>query len=293
MSFSTVHSRQTAIKITIKVAIAVGAIFVLTITLLPYLWLVITSFKNYGEVFDVPPTLIPKAPTLDVYKGVFTGEQLGRHDPWPLFFANSLTVAGGAALLCTLIASFAGYGFARFTNLKGGTFLLILILVSQMFPGPSLLIPIYAMLRRLTLDNSRLGLLLLYTAFVLPFTTWMSVGTFRNIPQDLEDAARIDGCSRLQAFLRIVLPMSKLGMATTALFAFLLSWSEYPFGLVLLKTQSKHTVAVGLGAFLREFDVFWNEMAAATVMMSLPLVIIFLFVQKFFVRGLTEGALSG
>jgi len=149
------------------------------------------------------------------------------------------------------------------------------------------------MLRRLTLDNSRLGLLLLYTAFVLPFTTWMSVGTFRNIPRDLEDAARIDGCSRLQAFLRIVLPMSKLGMATTALFAFLLSWSEYPFGLVLLKTQSKHTVVVGLGAFLREFDVFWNEMAAATVMMSLPLIIIFLFVQKFFVRGLTEGALSG
>jgi len=100
------------------------------------------------------------------------------------------------------------------------------------------------MLRRLTLDNSRLGLLLLYTAFVLPFTTWMSVGTFRNIPRDLEDAARIDGCSQLQAFLR-------------------------------------------------EFDVFWNEMAAATVMMSLPLIIIFLFVQKFFVRGLTEGALSG
>jgi len=286
-------NRRILLKIGVKTIIAIVAVVILVITLLPYIWLVITSFKNYKEVFDVPPSLIPKAPTLDIYKGVFTGEQLGRHDPWPLFFANSVIIAGGAALLCTLVASFAGYGFARFTNLKGGTILLILILISQMFPGPSLLIPIYAMLRRLALDNSRLGLLILYTAFALPFTTWMSVGTFRNIPRDLDDAARIDGCSRIQAFLHIILPISKLGMVTTALFAFLLSWSEYPFGLVLLKTQSKYTVAVGLGAFLREFDVFWNEMAAATVMMSLPLIIIFLFVQKFFVRGLTEGALSG
>jgi len=287
------YNKQILIKIGVKTIIAVVAVFILIITLLPYIWLLITSFKNYKEVFDIPPTLIPRAPTLDTYKGVFTGEQLGRHDPWLLFFANSLMIAGGAALLCTLIACFAGYGFARFTNLKGGTVFLILILISQMFPGPSLLIPAYAMLRRLALDNSRLGLLILYTAFALPFTTWMSVGTFRNIPQDLDDAARIDGCSRIQAFLRVVLPISKLGMVTTALFAFLLSWSEYPFGLVLLKTQSKHTVAVGLGAFLREFDVFWNEMAAATVLMSFPLIIIFLFVQKFFVRGLTEGSLSG
>jgi len=276
-----------------KVLIAIVAILIVTVTLLPYLWLFITSFKDYKEVFDVPPAFIPKASTLSVYKGVFTGEQLGRHDPWLLFFANSLIVAGGAALLCTLIASFAGYGFARFTNLKGGVFLLILILISQMFPGPSLLIPIYSMLRRLALDNSRLGMLILYTSFALPFTTWMSMGTFRNLPQDLEDAAKIDGCSRLQTYLRIVLPISKLGLVTTALFAFLLSWSEYPFGLVLLKTQSKHTVAVGLGAFLREFDVFWNEMAAATVLMSFPLILIFLLVQKFFVRGLIEGALSG
>jgi len=276
-----------------KVLIAIVAIFIVTVTLLPYIWLFITSFKDYKEVFDVPPTFIPKAPTLSVYKGVFTGEQLGRHDPWLLFFANSLIVAGGAALLCTLIASFAGYGFARFTNLKGGVLLLILILISQMFPGPSLLIPVYSMLRRLALDNTRLGLLILYTSFALPFTTWMSMGTFRNLPQDLEDAAKIDGCSRIQTFLRIVLPISKLGLVTTALFAFLLSWSEYPFGLVLLKTQSKHTVAVGLGAYLREFDVFWNEMAAATVLMSFPLILIFLLVQKFFVRGLIEGALSG
>ncbi len=276
-----------------KIIIALLALFILVVTLSPFIWLFITSFKHYSEVFDVPPSLIPKRPTLDVYKGVFTGEQLGRHDPWPLFFLNSLIIAGGAALLCTIIASFAGYGFARFTRLPGASALLLLILVSQMFPGPSLLIPVYSTMRKLALDNSRLGLLILYTAFALPFTTWMSVGTFRNIPVDLEDAARIDGCSRLQAFLRIVLPISKLGMATTALFAFLISWSEYPFGLILLKTQSKHTVAVGLGAYLREFDVFWNEMAAATVMMSLPLVIIFLFVQKFFVRGLTEGALSG
>jgi len=287
------YGRAGLFKLSLKIIIAIVALFILAVTLLPYIWLFITSFKDYKEVFDVPPSLIPKEPTLEVYKGVFTGEQLGRHDPWLLFFANSLMVAGGAAILCSFLASFAGYGFARFTNLKAGTSLLILILIAQMFPGPSLLIPVYSMLRKLTLDNSRLGLMILYTAFALPFTTWMSVGTFRNIPQDLEDAARIDGCSRIQAFLRIVLPISKLGMVTTALFAFLLSWSEYPFGLVLLKTQSKHTVAVGLGAFLREFDVFWNEMAAATVLMSFPLIVIFLLVQKFFVRGLTEGALSG
>lgn len=285
--------RQRNLRVTKKLLITLAAAFILIVTLGPYLWLFITSFKDYSEVFKIPPTLIPKNPTLAGYKGVFTGEQLGRHDPWPLFFMNSLMVAGGAAILCTIIASFAGYGFARFTNLRGGSILLILILVSQMFPGPSLLIPIYSMMRKLALDNTRLGLLLLYTAFALPFTTWMSVGTFRSLPIELEDAAKIDGCSRFQAFIRIVLPISKLGLATTGLFAFLLSWSEYPFGLILLKTQAKHTVAVGLGAYLREFDVFWNEMATATVIMSLPLIIIFLFVQKFFVRGLTEGALSG
>lgn len=287
------YRRRVATRISIKSLIAIGAILIITVTLFPYIWLLITSFKDYKEVFDVPPTFIPKAPTLNVYKGVFTGEQLGRHDPWMLFFGNSLIIAGGAAILCSLIASFAGYGFARFTKIKGWVFLLFLILISQMFPGPSLLIPVYSMLRKLTLDNTRLGMLLLYTSFALPFTTWMSIGTFRNVPQELEDAARIDGCSRLQTFLRIVLPISKLGLVTTGLFAFLLSWSEYPFGLILLKTQSKHTVAVGLGAYLREFDVFWNEMAAATVLMSLPLIVIFLFVQKFFVRGLIEGALSG
>jgi len=287
-----IASKKRELIIGKKVLIALVAIFILVVTLSPYLWLLITSFKNYHEVFDVPPTLIPKNPTWDIYKGVFTGEQLGRHDPWPLFFLNSLVVSGGAAILCMIIASFAGFGFARF-NLRAGPFFLFLILISQMFPGPSLLIPVYSIMRKLSLDDSLLGIFLLYTAFALPFTTWMSVSTFRNIPVELEDAARIDGCSRLQAFVKIVLPISKLGLVTTALFAFLMSWSEYPFALILLKTQAKYTAAVGLGAYLREFDVFWNEMAAATVMMSLPLIIIFLFVQKFFVRGLTEGALSG
>jgi ABC-type glycerol-3-phosphate transport system permease component len=292
MTYSNYFRRSLAKK-GIKFLIAIGSLIIIIMTLLPYIWLFITSFKDYKEVFDVPPSLIPKAPTLSVYKGVFTGEQLGRHDPWLLFFTNSLIIAGGAAILCTVIASFAGYGFARFTKIKGWVLFLFIILISQMFPGPSLLIPIYAMLKRLALDDTRLGLLILYTSFALPFTTWMSMGTFRNIPQDLEDAAKIDGCSRIQTFLRIVLPISKLGLVTTCLFAFLLSWSEYPFGLILLKTQSKHTVAVGLGAFLREFDVFWNEMAAATVLMSLPLIVLFLLVQKFFVRGLIEGAISG
>jgi ABC-type glycerol-3-phosphate transport system permease component len=287
-----------------KAGAGIFAIIVLISVLFPYLWLLDTGFKNYEEVFKIPPVWIPDHPTLDVFKGVLgmighseqaletVGHATARHDPWITYIFNSFYVGIGAAVLCLCFATLAGFGLARL-KMPGGDFVLMVILVSQMFPGPSIIVPLFDLMRKLGLFNTYIGLILLHTAFVLPFTTWLAVGAFRTFPTEIEEAAIVDGASRTTAFLRVVLPLMKNLLATTALFAFIMSWSEFLFALMLMKGQAMFTVPVGLSYYIREYDVFWNEMAAAAVVVSIPVLFLFTFIQRYIVRGLTAGALSG
>jgi len=281
--------RRESIKVIVILILSLATLFY---ALFPYIWLIITSFKDFDEVFKAPPDYFPNHPTFELYKAVWTGVARHRYDPWPTFIANSLIVSGIAAIIVVFIASFAGYGFAR-AKIPGKSIFLFLLLLAQMYPGPSILIPVYLVVKSLGLLNNLLGLILVYVALILPFTTWMSVGTFKAFPKELEESAYVDGSGKLSTFFRIVLPPSKIMLITTAMFAFLIAWSEYPFALVLLRKQQVQTVSLALGNYIREFDVYWNEMAAAAVIVSLPVIAIFQVLQKHMIKGLLSGALKG
>ncbi len=301
---STNRSRRSWKRRSAKAGPAIVAIIVVIGVLFPYLWLLDTAFKNYTDVFQIPPTWLPEHPTLDYFAaalGILKNPILGASDtlhsvthrpPWVQYIFNSFYVGGGTAILALCFATLAGYGLARL-KMPGGDLVLMVILISQMFPGPSIVIPLFDLMKKLGLFNSYLGLILLHTALVLPFTTWMAVGSFRTFPKEIEEAAIVDGASRTSAFLRVVLPIMKNLLATTALFAFIMSWSEFLFALMLMKQQSMFTVPVGLAYYIREYDVYWNELGAATVIVTIPVMFLFTFIQRYIVRGLTTGALSG
>jgi len=273
-------------------AVIIGSVIVLAYALFPYIWLVITSFKDFNEVFKAPPDYLPQHPTLKLYYAVWTGVARHRYDPWPIFIRNSFIISIASALIAIFLACFAAYGFAKL-EIPGANAFLMLLLLMQMYPGPSILIPVYLLISALNLLNNPLGVIIVYVALILPMITWMSIGTFRAFPKDLEDSAFIDGCGRLGTFLRVVLPNCKLMLTAMFMFGFLIAWSEYPFALVILRKLQSQTVSVALGAYIREFDVYWNEMAAAAVIVSIPVIVIFLTLQRYMIRGLLSGALRG
>jgi len=274
-----------------RVMIAVIAGVICGFILFPIAWLLITSFKSSAEVFRIPPTFWPHEFTFEPYIKTWQGKHLGGASPWGIFVLNSFKVSLPATFLTTLISSLAGYGFARF-KFPGWVILLMIILISQMFPGPALLIPISELISAMGLYNTHLALILLYTSFAVPFTTWLSIGNFRSIPEELEYAAMVDGCSRIGSFFRIALPLSRIGLITTAIFAFLMSWSEYPFALILLERNELKTVPVGLGDYVQEFNIAFNEVGAATIVLAIPIFVLFLLAQKYFMKGILGGALK-
>jgi len=234
----------------------------LSTILFPILWLIDNSFKDNIEVYKIPPTWRIENPTLDVYKNVIAGAEQSM--PWYQFLSNSLFVGLLTSIIATTVSALAGYGFARFPS-KGMNTLLIIILLALMLPGPVIMIPLSGIVLRLGLYDTLLGLVFAHTALVLPFLVWLSVGNFRVIPPDLEEAAMVDGCTRFQAFIRIVLPMARIGLATSAIFSFLISWGDYPYALILLSSRDKFTVPLGLATYITEFNTWWNQLAVATL----------------------------
>lgn len=258
--------------------------------LFPILWLFSNSFKNRMEVYKIPPTWIPKEPTLQAYKNVIAG--IEQSTPWPLFIRNSIIVGVSTSVFATFLASLAGYGFARFRS-KGMDAFLIVILFALMLPGPVIIIPLAIIIQRMGLYDKLFGLILTHTALVLPFLTWLSVGNFRAIPPNLEEAALLDGCTRMQAFIRIVLPMARVGLATSTIFSFLISWGEYPFALILLGTREHFTVPLGLATYITEFNTWWDQLAVASLITLIPVLIILSIAHQHIRRGILAGATKG
>jgi len=258
----------------------------LIFALFPFVWVIMTSFKPRFEIFSSPPTWLPKAFTLGHYFKVLFETNI------PHYFLNSLIVSSAATCLVIILAVNAAYGFARF-RFKGKEFFFLSVLFSQMLPHAVILIPLYVFMRTFKLLDTYAGLTLSYLVVTLPLSTWMLRGFFENIPQELEDAAMIDGCSRLGALIRIILPVSAPAIVAVAAYAFIVSWQEFLFALNFTLSKSTRTLPIGIAEFAGQYEIDWGATAASATIVSIPVVIIFLSFHKYFVKGLTAGAMKG
>jgi multiple sugar transport system permease protein len=256
--------------------------------LFPMYWMLSTSFKNPVDVFKVPPDLWTTQLTLINYLNLGRG-----YTPIWTFFNNSVIVSLGNVLLVVVLATFAGYALSRLQFRLRRT-ILIGTLLTQMFPLVVLLVPLYVLYLRLNLLNTYSGLILAFASFTLPFGIWMIKGFVDSVPLEIEEAAMVDGCSRFQALLRVVLPVIVPGVVATAVFAFLDAWNNLLFPLTLITDITMKTLPPGMIiAFGGEFKHDWGGMMAASTVVSIPVVIAFVLVQRYMLEGLTRGAMKG
>lgn len=278
------HSKSTGRRInnilTYSVFI-IGAILVL----IPVLWMVSTSLKTEAETFQLPLKWIPDTPTLHSYIAMWTDY------PFLYYFRNSIVVTLLSVAVSVAISCLTGYGVTRF-RFKGKGAFLGFILMTQMFPSVMLLVPYYKVLNTYGLNNTLIGLSLVYISFTVPFCSWMMVGYFKTVPTTLDEAAIIDGASRWQTFYKVTLPIVAPGVAASAIYSFITCWNEYMFANLLMADEKMKTVSVGIAQMNGYYKIMWNDLMAASVVASVPLVIAFIFLQKYFISGLTAGAVK-
>ncbi len=261
-------------------------ILALIITLLPVYWMVNTSLKTQVEVFTSPPTLWPQRPVLENYVNLFARRHLGA------YLVNSLIIVGSAVLLSLIVGSLAAYSLARFAKGQLQEKASFWVLAPRMIPPVALVVPMFLILQQLGLINKKLGLILVYTAFNLPFVALMMRSFFQEIPVDLEEAAMVDGAGCLRSIREIVLPLAAPGLVATSIFSLIVTFNEFFFALILTSTPAAATLPVGTAALIGKTQTLYGEMAAAGVVAAVPLVIFALLVQRHLVRGLTMGAVK-
>ncbi|GCE22416.1 carbohydrate ABC transporter permease [Dictyobacter kobayashii] len=250
----------------------------------PLYWVVVTSLKNTTEIFHTPPTFVPVHIDWTSYLDNF----VRNGDVWR-YMGNSLQIALGTMLLSLLLAAPIAYGLARLP-IKGRNIILFTLLVLQMFPSIMLAVPLFVMFSRIGLVNSIIGVILAITTRTLPFAALVLRPYFLSLPRDLEDAAFIDGCSHWGAFARIILPLSRPGLLTVAALTFLMGWSDFLFPLSLITDDTKRPLTLGIYKFISEYGVRWNDLMAVSVVAAIPILIVFLFAQRYITSGLIVGA---
>lgn len=257
--------------------------------LFPIYWMVNTSFKPSQEVYRIDPTFFPHAPTLAGYAALFAGRML------PVGFArlltNSLVVAGCSTAISVAVAVLAAYAIARL-RFPGRQFASGAIFAAYMFPSVVMFLPVYLMLADWGLTDSYAGLILAYQLIGIPFATWMLRSYFMSVPQSLEEAAEIDGCTRLGAILAVTLPLSAPGIATAAVFCFTQTWNEFLYAQVILQGQTMRTAQVGLYDLLNGDILPWAEIMAGALVVGLPVLLLTMLAQRFVSGGLTAGAVK-
>src|ERR1700710_80038 len=264
--------------------------FLLIFTVLPMAWMVLTSIKTQFAALQYPPQWWPKEPTLDNYTKLLDptnsiGQQFLR------YFWDSFYVSMATTIIGVIVAVPAAYAFSRF-RFPGRTALFFSVLLRNMFPAVVFLMPLFLLMRWLGLVNTHGSLILTYLTFGLPLSIWLLKGFYDNIPIQLEQAARIDGATRLQAFVVIVMPLSVPGIIATAIYSFIGAWNEYIYAYTFLSKNDQLTLPIGIQRFFSENTTDFPGLMAASFMMSVPVVVLFLVLQRYFVRALTEGAVK-
>ncbi|HEY2619706.1 MAG TPA: carbohydrate ABC transporter permease [Acetobacteraceae bacterium] len=258
---------------------------------LPLVWMLLTSIKTQFAAVQYPPEWWPHNPTLQNYTRLLSpSSDVGQE--FLGYLLNSIWVSSASTVLGVIVAVPAAYAFSRF-RFPGRDALFYSVLLRNMFPGVVFLIPLFVMMRTFRLVNTEWSLILTYLTFGLPLSIWLLKGFYDNIPPQLEQAARIDGASRFQAFLRVVMPLSSPGIIATAIYSFVQAWNEYIYALTFLNNREKLTLPVGLQRFFTEYATDWPGLMAAAFIMSVPVVVLFLVLQRYFVRALAEGAVKG
>lgn len=262
--------------------------FVVVYSAFPFYWAVISSFKPSDALFASNPSFLPLPFTLDHYRNVFLQANFGRN------LLNSVVVAGGATLLSLVLGVLAAYALGRLPFPPRNA-VLYLVLAMTMFPQISVLGGLFMLLRQAGLFNTHLGLILSYLLFTLPFTVWVLVGYFKGLPRELEEAAYVDGATPLQTLVRIMLPLTGPGLVTTGLLAFIAAWNEYLFALTFTVGDKVKTVPPAIASFggATPFEIPWGSIMAASVVVTVPLVVLVLIFQQRIVAGLTAGAVKG
>jgi multiple sugar transport system permease protein len=271
----------------------VGRIFLVIMlfyTAMPMAWMLLTSIKSGFAAMQFPPQWLPNEPTLASYEKLLDPTNSVGQD-FLRFFWNSLFVSTTTTVLAVIVAVPAAYAFSRF-DFPGRKFLFFAVLLRNMFPAVIFLVPLFILMRLLGLVNTHGSLILTYLTFGLPLAIWLLKGFYDNIPYQLEQAARIDGATRFQAFLLIVMPLSTPGIIATAIYSFIGAWNEYIFAYTFLNRNEQLTLPVGIQRFFSENTTDFPGLMAASFIMSLPVVVLFLLLQRYFVRALTEGAVK-
>ncbi len=252
----------------------------------PMVWMFLTSLKPEADIVTSKMQYIPRHVTFENYVAIWTQSN------FPVLITNSLIVTSITVAICVVAGTLAAYAFARIT-FRGRNNIMLGYLLVRMFPAVMMIIPLYVMMRTVGLVDSRFGLALAYTSFLLPLFVWMLKGFFDAAPKELESAARIDGSTRLGAMVRIVLPLARNGLVASSVFIAIAAWNEFIFALMLTTGQGSRTWPVGLQLMVGEFQLPWGVLAAGGILSILPVMLLFAIVQRAMVQGLTAGAIKG
>jgi ABC-type glycerol-3-phosphate transport system permease component len=254
--------------------------------LVPLLWMVSPAFKSMTEITGTTGiNIIPKHITYEAFVNIW------KDYPMLTWLRNSIVIVVFETLIAIAVSALAGYGTSRFRFRGRGT-MMTFLLVTQMFPAIMMIIPYYKVLQTLHLINTLTSLVVVYISSTIPMLTWMMMGYFEGIPRELDEAALIDGCSRFRTFRQIILPLTLPGLISAAIYAFIHGWNEYMYALILINNDNLKTLPVGIGQMNGFYRIMWNDLMAASIVSSLPLLILFLFLQKYFVSSLTAGAVK-
>ena len=268
-----------------KLALTALQVAVMVVVLLPFFWMVSVSLKPAAEPFAIPARLWPADPTLANYVSAFRPE-------FRTYFLNSVVVSGATVAITVTLALLAAYVFTRAQMRIVGA-VMTLVIIAQMFPASAIIIPLYMIMRGAGLLDTYAALIIAYVTVTLPVAIWMLRGFLARMPVTLEEAAAIDGAGPLRAFVEIILPLARPGVVATAVFVLIVTWQEFLFALSFTSTREMRTLPVGVNDFIGQYGIRWGELMASSVLISLPVIAVFLLLQRQFVAGLTAGAVKG
>ena len=265
--------------------LSLSLIIIILVFFFPFFWIITSSFKSPEEIIATSTTIIPRSFTLEHYNKILFNSDFF------IYLKNSLIISFSSMIISILLSVSAAYGLHKL-KFYGNKFVEYSLLVTYAFPGVILLVPIYLLFAKVNLLNSYFALIIVNVLFATPFAVWMLKAFFKLIPNEIEEAAYIDGASRYIVIYKIIIPLAAPGIASVAIFCFIISWTEYLFASILVSGDNLKTLPVGLAGIVGQYQIDWGFLLSGAVLASLPVIILFIFIGKYFVSGLTEGAIK-